>query len=180
MQRMEIPRRFFLGSLLAMIAAPALARSAPYAVLPVAAVQRVHVSPVSPSFAVEKPHCWIVPGLPEHVQRWNHAINRDGHGKPLSVDYDQAARLLALHLPRLAIRRLEKVIRDTRPELDATGLPEDAAHVAGLIAACGRPPRPARRNDQQPALTEAHIRRELPPASARVMLIDPPRAATSR
>lgn len=134
----------------------------------------------SPALAAEKPHCWIVPGLPEHVARWNAAINRDMQGKPLSADYDIAARLLALHLPRYAVRRLEKVIRDTRPELDATGLPEDAAHVAGLIAACGGPPRPTRRNDQRPALTEAHIRRELPPASARVMLIDPPRAATSR
>lgn len=140
----------------------------------------IALAAASPSLAAERPHCWIVPGLPEHVQRWNHAINRDRHGKPLSPDYDIAARLLALHLPRLAVRRLEKVIRDTRPELDATGLPEDAAHVAGLIAACGGPPRPARRNDQRPALTEAHIRRELPPASARVMLIDPPRAATSR
>lgn len=134
----------------------------------------------SPALAADKPHCWIVPELPEHVARWNAAINRDRQGQPLSVDYDQAAQLLALHLPRLAVRRLEKVIRDTRPELDATGLPEDAATVAGLIAACGGPPRPARRNERRPALTEAHIRRELPPASARVMLIDPPRAATSR
>lgn len=132
----------------------------------------IALAAASPALAGNKPPCWSVPELPEHVARWNGAINRDRQGQPLSPDYDIAAQLLALHMPRLATRRLEKVIRDTRPELDGTGLPEDAAAVAGLIAAC-----PAWRIDREPIPTRVRPRR-LPSAAARVILIRPRDAAS--
>lgn len=125
------------------------------------------------------PRCWLTPSLFAHVGDWDITINPPTSGYEraiLSWDYTGAFYALYGDNPPAALDHLEAVIRDPRPELAASGTPEDAAYVADLLHAC-----PSVLFSEGPAPPRPHRLRRLPHAAPRVAPSDePPALATSR